>query len=173
MILKFKGLKSKDLSRFGPKGFTLVELLVIIAIIGILATVIIVSLASARARARDASKISDLTTVSSALQLYYADKHVYPVPSGSNSTARFDNLVGTLVAGGYLESRVNQSMTGGKYQIWVYASGTVYDLYFKPEVDSNITCGDKVTGQKCTNISGVDYIYLIVNGQVSDTWETS
>lgn len=59
-------------------GFTLIELLVVIFIIMILASTIIVSLNTARQRSRDARRISDLTMVASALQLYYADNHDYP-----------------------------------------------------------------------------------------------
>ena len=60
------------------KGFTLVELLVVIAIIGILASVVLVSLNSARSRARDARRISDLHQVALALESYYDANGNYP-----------------------------------------------------------------------------------------------
>jgi type II secretion system protein G len=52
------------------KGFTLVELLVVIAIIGLLASVVIVSVNSARAKARDSRRVSDVKALSSAIELY-------------------------------------------------------------------------------------------------------
>lgn len=60
------------------KGFTLVELLVVIAIIGILATLLLLQLGTARGKARDAKRVSDLNQVASALELFYDDYGYYP-----------------------------------------------------------------------------------------------
>lgn len=53
------------------RGFTLIELLVVIAIIGILSSVVLASLNSARAKGRDARRISDLKQIQLALELCY------------------------------------------------------------------------------------------------------
>ncbi|MDB5254791.1 MAG: fimbrial protein pilin [Candidatus Nomurabacteria bacterium] len=60
------------------QGFTLIELLVVIAIIGILASVILASLNSARLKARDAKRMSDLHEIQIALESYYNDNGFYP-----------------------------------------------------------------------------------------------
>jgi prepilin-type N-terminal cleavage/methylation domain-containing protein len=60
------------------KGFTLVELLVVIAIIGLLSTIAIVSLGSARAKARDATRIANMKQFATALEQFYADAGGYP-----------------------------------------------------------------------------------------------
>lgn len=60
------------------RGFTLVELLVVISILGILVTIGLVSFRSSQARGRDAKRKSDLKQVSSALELYYSDYNKYP-----------------------------------------------------------------------------------------------
>lgn len=65
------------------KGFTLIELLVVIAVIGILASVVLASLNSARAKSRDAKRKADLTQVRSALELYMADYGAYPSSGGT------------------------------------------------------------------------------------------
>ena len=52
-------------------GFTLIELLVVIAIIGVLASTVLASLNSARAKARDARKQADFRAISLALQLFF------------------------------------------------------------------------------------------------------
>lgn len=65
------------------KGFTLIELLVVIAIIGMLSTLAVVSLNSAREKSRDAKRIADVRQIQTALELYYQDNNGYP--AGANA----------------------------------------------------------------------------------------
>lgn len=60
------------------KGFTLIELLVVVAIIGLLATIVTVSLSSARKRAKDARRVADMGQIETALNLYFANVGHYP-----------------------------------------------------------------------------------------------
>ncbi len=62
------------------KGFTLIELLIVIAIIGVLATVIVGSLNAARAKARDAQRLSDIKAIATAIALFQSD-HDGEVPA--------------------------------------------------------------------------------------------
>ncbi|MFA6304454.1 MAG: type II secretion system protein [Patescibacteria group bacterium] len=63
-------------------GFTLIELLVVISIIGLLSTLAVVSLNNARAKARDARRLSDLKAVQSALEIYRDDNTDYVINLG-------------------------------------------------------------------------------------------
>lgn len=60
------------------RGFTLVELLVVISIISLLSSVVFASVNSARARARDAKRIADLRQMATALELYFDANGAYP-----------------------------------------------------------------------------------------------
>jgi len=64
---------------FKQKAFTLIELLVVIAIIGILASVVLVSVNSARKKARDTRRKADLHQIQLALEMYYDDNDHYPM----------------------------------------------------------------------------------------------
>lgn len=67
------------------KGFTLIELLVVVSIIGLLSTLSVIALNNARAKARDARRVSDIKQIQTALELYFNDNNAYPatVVSGS------------------------------------------------------------------------------------------
>jgi len=64
------------------KGFTLVELLVVMAILGVLVTLIAGGFRTAQMRGRDAKRKSDLKEIANSLELYLSDHGEYPLSSG-------------------------------------------------------------------------------------------
>jgi prepilin-type N-terminal cleavage/methylation domain-containing protein len=65
------------------KSFTLIELLVVIAIIGLLSSIILVSMSWTRGKARDMKRLQDMKTIVSALELYYDKNDEYPGQTSS------------------------------------------------------------------------------------------
>lgn len=59
-------------------GFTLIELLVVIAIIGMLSTIVLVSLGSVRKKGRDTKRVADLRELQLALEMYYDSNRAFP-----------------------------------------------------------------------------------------------
>lgn len=71
-------------------GFTLIELLVVIAIIGVLASIVLASLNTARRKSRDARRVADIKQLQLALELYFdANSSAYPdaTPALAGATA--------------------------------------------------------------------------------------
>ncbi|KKS42724.1 MAG: hypothetical protein UV05_C0037G0004 [candidate division CPR1 bacterium GW2011_GWA2_42_17] len=96
-------MKSLTLNK---KGFTLIELLVVLLIIGLLATISVVALGTARAKGRDTRRLTDVKGIQNALELYFLDSNAYPVVASATvlgvpaSTGRLDN-------GGFVASTGN------------------------------------------------------------------
>lgn len=61
------------------RGFTLIEMMVVVLIIALLAGAVIVNVDVARKKSRDSKRIADIGLIATALQSYYADNHAYPV----------------------------------------------------------------------------------------------
>ena len=67
------------------EGFTLIELLVVISIIGLLASIVLVSLNTARSKSRDARRVADVRQIMNALELFYNDNSGYPAATAAGA----------------------------------------------------------------------------------------
>ena len=178
MIQKFSSLKTggfTSLETARPKpsgrayararsltGFTLIELLVVIAIIGVLSSVVLASLGTARRKSRDARRLADIKQVQVALDLYFDANAVYPVGTGGYVTA-----LASLVTAGYFPALPQDPLvTSGRQYRYCRISATRYYLgaslednantALQSELDSNIACTG--AGQTGEAINGGDAV---------------
>jgi len=78
------------------RGFTLLELMIVVAIIAILAGILIPNFTHARAQAQTAACESNLRQIATAMELYYADNQEYPASGNVTSSAITANGVNYL-----------------------------------------------------------------------------
>ncbi len=127
------------------KGFTLIEILIVVAIIGLLSSVILVGLGSFRARGRDARRIADLREVQQALELYYLKNPEQKYPNADS----WENLKTTLVNYGIGVSNIpNDPLSPDKtyqygvdtanYQSYVLAAVLEEESPALKDVDGNL-----------------------------------
>ncbi|OGZ00567.1 MAG: hypothetical protein A2946_02350 [Candidatus Liptonbacteria bacterium RIFCSPLOWO2_01_FULL_53_13] len=112
--------------RESQKGFTLIEMLIVIAIVGILSSLVLVGLGPVQRQGRDARRISDLRQVQTALELYYAKNGNYPRVTTWQSLK--DELTRTE-GGGIGVKKIPDDPTSGRfYKYGVSADGGSYTL---------------------------------------------
>lgn len=149
------------------KAYTLIEMLMVVAIIGVLASSILIGLGSARSKARDARRITDLKSTQTALELYYSKYGVYPsrVP-GSNETWEWSDLTNVLTSSetGLKISKVPKDPLNNTEYVYKYATdGQNYVLGAKLETKDQALDDDldgSQLGLDCGEELG-DVIYCI------------
>jgi len=86
------GVYAKHMKLVGKSGFTIIELIIVIVVIGILATIVAVSYANIPAASRDKERTSDIIQLKIAIEKYYADNSRYPVCADSSNPCQLDQL---------------------------------------------------------------------------------
>ncbi len=130
------------------QGFTLVEILVVVSIIGMLSSIVLVGLGSFRARGRDARRVADLRETQNALELYYGKFGGYPLTT-------WDGLEGTLIEAEIGVSGISDDPLGGTNHYRYGSNGQSYVLGAKLEDPNNQVLKDDVDGSGAETI-GVD-----------------
>ena len=135
-------LRGTGLSR----GFTLIELIVVVAIIGILATIAVPAMKTYPQRARESALKEDLFTLRSTIDQFKADRGRYP------------NSLEELVSMGYLRSIPVDPVTRSK-STWVTVPEDITDQQDERSQDENAGQGiiDVHSGSDQTALDGTKY----------------
>ena len=128
------------------KGFTLMELLIVVAIIGILSSIVLASLNAARMKSRDAKRYSDIKQIQTALELYYNENGRYPTTAWiSSNAATWQTFLGSALGMNLPVDPTNtatgQATTAGVYTYSYYSraygcEGQWYMIVYRLEGDS-------------------------------------
>ncbi|RZM11724.1 MAG: prepilin-type N-terminal cleavage/methylation domain-containing protein [Pedobacter sp.] len=86
------------------KGFTIVELLIVIVVIGILAAITIVAFNGIQTRGYDGRRTSDVSNVKKALELYKADEGQYPAACGADNSGCQVSALSSFLVPKYIAS---------------------------------------------------------------------
>jgi len=113
---------------YPSRGFTLIELLVVIAIIGILSSVVLASLNTARVKGLDAARISDVKSLETALELYYDNHGTYPLYGAADNGYYISNWSTYLVNEGLISSIPAQLVSDNDQIVWG-SGGSTYGMY--------------------------------------------
>lgn len=142
-------------------GFTLIELLIVIAILSILSTLGLNNFRSARIKATDASRKSDLQTIAKSLEAYANDHKSYPISTDDKITCQPDTICewGSAFTDGvtvYIATLPGHPTT----QNYIYQSdGKSYTLYTRLDnsQDPDIKTIDPSISVKCGSTTPCNY----------------
>ena len=120
-------------------GFTLIEVLIVVSIIGLLSSVVLIGLGGFRTKGADTRRIADLHQAQTALELYYSKNSLYP-PSSTWAVLE-DTLVGAAIG---VKNLSNDPTSGATYLYG--SSGQGYTLGAKlkgadPALDNDVDGG--------------------------------
>jgi prepilin-type N-terminal cleavage/methylation domain-containing protein len=144
------------------KGFTLIEVLIVVGIIGLLASVVLSGLGSVRSRGRDARRAADLRQVQQGLELYYTREQFYPNENswdGLRDALKGANIGITNISNDPL-CRDNNDTTCENYE-YITVSDQEYILKALLEDKQSPLAKDSYEDSECGKAQGDRFVYCI------------
>ena len=154
-------------------GFTFIELVIVIAVIGVLSSIILASINGSRIRSKDNKRIVDLNNVSLAMDLYFDKYGAYPPSSqrccdNNDFKENFESMVGVLVSEGYLPAVPQPPTTDYPYMHYQYPAGeaqgslinTVLEGINPTTIGPHNSCRPFNTADWCSNTDPSTYFCL-------------
>lgn len=179
-------------------GFTLIELMVTISIIGLLSAVLFANFNDARMLARDKARMASLKEMQLSLELYKSQNGRYPAAGctpvtsfsgpGTASASGFVSctnyvygVAGALFVPDFISVLPNdpkfESVAGKGFYYRTDATGSEYKLMILDSVESNkvTSFGDEfarcpVSGGGCSSVDGIANTYAVYRGNSAKTW---
>jgi prepilin-type N-terminal cleavage/methylation domain-containing protein len=138
-------------------GFTIVELLIVIVIIGILATLVIVTFSGVQQKARDSERKTDINALAGQLEAGYANKGYYPTLAGFlDSTVRSELEIRIDQKAFSDPKNPNTPLQAGVTTIPTAHGTEAYNYYYTPT-----GCSDTTTTGQCTGYT----VYAFLEGK--------
>jgi prepilin-type N-terminal cleavage/methylation domain-containing protein len=141
-----------------PRGFTLVEILVVVVIISLLAMLSIPGLQMVQRRARSSAVINDFRIFATAFQTYAQEQGSFPaesdvavIPTGMETLLKGDSWLKASAIGGHYNWENNQQHFGVRYKAAIAITGTAdaplqLDVTQLTDIDKAIDDGDLYNG---------------------------
>ena len=132
------------------KGFTIIELLVVLAVIAILSSIVMMSTDAAKQKSRDTRRVSNVREIAKALVLYADNNSIFPI-SATEITITGEDAMSVALEGDGLISEVPTDPTHptNPYTYQTDASGTTFTISFCLETNDiqeySQGCGNTVT----------------------------
>ena len=148
------------------KGFTLVEMLIVVVIIGILAAALLPRLMSAQASARDSARMSAIQQIATATAAYLQETGNYPT-SGASTKGSTDDLLAKLVENGNVASLPQEAKKNIANKVINGADGLVGKYGYAVLSKNGIANGAIVFAAKVERAGSANYVLDTNNAQIS------